>query len=368
MALRRKESNESSLPSGASTAPEAVGEAGAADVFKRIHSRPHVALLIILGGIIALVLGIGVSVTFGARDIRFEDVWLAVFQYNSNLTDHQVIQELRLPRVLGCVLVGSSFAVAGAILQGMMRNPLADSGLLGLNSGAGFALAICFAFFPGMSYSSLVLVCFIGAAPSALFVFALGSIAKGGLTPVRLVLAGAALSALLTALSEGVALYFRIGQDLAFWYAGGVAGTRWIHLKVMSPWIIVAIAGAIVISRSITLLSLGDDVAKGLGLRSGFTKFMGTVIVIVLAGSAVSAVGAVSFVGLLVPHFARKLVGVDYRWIIPTSAVLGAVLVVLADLAARTVRPGFETPIGALIALIGVPFFLYLANKERREL
>ncbi|QTH46766.1 iron ABC transporter permease [Cohnella sp. LGH] len=356
------------MPSGASTAPEAVGEAGAADVFKRIHSRPHVALLIILGGIIALVLGIGVSVTFGARDIRFEDVWLAVFQYNSNLTDHQVIQELRLPRVLGCVLVGSSFAVAGAILQGMMRNPLADSGLLGLNSGAGFALAICFAFFPGMSYSSLVLVCFIGAALSALFVFALGSIAKGGLTPVRLVLAGAALSALLTALSEGVALYFRIGQDLAFWYAGGVAGTRWIHLKVMSPWIIVAIAGAIVISRSITLLSLGDDVAKGLGLRSGFTKFMGTVIVIVLAGSAVSAVGAVSFVGLLVPHFARKLVGVDYRWIIPTSAVLGAVLVVLADLAARTVRPGFETPIGALIALIGVPFFLYLANKERREL
>ncbi len=315
-----------------------------------------------------MVLGIGVSVTFGARDIRFEDVWLAVFQYNSNLTDHQVIQELRLPRVLGCVLVGSSFAVAGAILQGMMRNPLADSGLLGLNSGAGFALAICFAFFPGMSYSSLVLVCFIGAALSALFVFALGSIAKGGLTPVRLVLAGAALSALLTALSEGVALYFRIGQDLAFWYAGGVAGTRWIHLKVMSPWIIVAIAGAIVISRSITLLSLGDDVAKGLGLRSGFTKFMGTVIVIVLAGSAVSAVGAVSFVGLLVPHFARKLVGVDYRWIIPTSAVLGAVLVVLADLAARTVRPGFETPIGALIALIGVPFFLYLANKERREL
>ncbi|MFC4598415.1 FecCD family ABC transporter permease [Cohnella hongkongensis] len=342
--------------------------AKASEAFKRIHSRPSVAVLIILGGIVALIFGIGVSVTFGARDIQFQEVWLAVFRFNPDLTDHQVIQELRLPRVLGCVLVGSSFAVAGAILQGMMRNPLADSGLLGLNAGAGFALAICFAFFPGLSYSYLVLICFIGAALSAMFVFALGSIAKGGLTPVRLVLAGAALSALLTALSEGIALHFRIGQDLAFWYAGGVAGTRWFHLKIMFPWIAVAIAGAIALSRSITLLSLGEDVAKGLGLRSGFTKLMGTVIVIVLAGSAVSAVGAVSFVGLLVPHFARKLVGVDYRWIIPTSAVLGALLVVLADLAARTVRPGFETPIGALIALIGVPFFLYLANKERRTL
>lgn len=368
MALRRTELNEPSLSSGASAATEAIGEANAGDVFKRIHSRPNVALLIILGGLIALVLGIGVSVTFGARNIRFEDVWLAVFQYNPNLTDHQVIQELRLPRVLGCVLVGSCFGVAGAILQGMMRNPLADTGLLGLNSGAGFALAICFAFFPGLPYSYLVMVCFVGAALSALFVFALGSIAKGGLTPVRLVLAGAALSALLTALSEGIALYFRIGQDLAFWYAGGVAGTRWIHIQTLFPWILAAIAGAIALSRSITLLSLGEDVAKGLGLRSGYTKFMGTIIVIVLAGTAVSAVGAVSFVGLLVPHLARKLVGVDYRWIIPTSSVLGALLVVIADLAARMVRPGFETPIGALIALIGVPFFLYLANKERREL
>ncbi len=364
MALNKREPKPG-LSFGAS---ETIDSVDAAEAVKRIHSRPNTAILIILGGIAALILSIGVSVTFGARDIRFEDVWLAVFQYNPDLTDHQVIQELRMPRVLGCVLVGSSFAVAGALLQGMMRNPLADSGLLGLNSGAGFALAICFAFFPGMSYSSLVMVCFIGAALSAMFVFMLGSIAKGGLTPVRLVLAGAALSALLTALSEGIALHFRIGQDLAFWYAGGVAGTRWIHLKVMFPWISLAIAGAIALSRSITLLSLGEDVAKGLGLRSGFTKFMATVIVIVLAGTAVSAVGAVSFVGLLVPHFARKLVGVDYRWIIPTSSVLGALLVVLADLAARTVRPGFETPIGALIALIGVPFFLYLANKERREL
>ncbi|RKP47949.1 iron ABC transporter permease [Cohnella endophytica] len=350
-------------------ASDAVNEAS------RIHSRPRTAILIIVGGLVALLLSVALSVSFGAADIRFATVWEAIFHHNQHqqltqhqITQHQIILELRLPRVLGCALVGSSFAVAGAIMQGMTRNPLADSGLIGLNSGAGFALAVCFAFFPGLPYLYLILFSFAGAAISAALVFAMGSLAKGGLTPIRLVLAGVTLSALLTALSEGIALYFRIGQNLAFWYAGGVAGTRWLHLKIMSPWIAAALIGAIMLSRSITLLSLGEDVARGLGLRSGFVKLAGTIIVVILAGSAVSAVGAVSFIGLLVPHLARKLVGMDYRWIIPSSAVLGALFVILADLAARTVNSPTETPIGALIAIIGVPFFLYLANQERREL
>nr|WP_225442820.1 iron ABC transporter permease [Paenibacillus lycopersici] len=333
-----------------------------------MHSRPRTAIATIVLGLLLLVAGIGISVSFGAADIGFLTVWDAIFHYNPDLTPHQIIQELRLPRVLGCVMVGASFGVSGAIMQGMTRNPLADSGLLGLNAGAGFALAICFAFFPGLPYAYLILFSFVGAALSAVVVFALGSLAVGGLTPIRLLLAGVTLTALLTAFSEGLQLYYRIGQDMAFWFAGGVAGTRWIHLKIMFPWIAIALAGAIALSRSITLLSLGEDIAKGLGLRSGPVKAAGTIIVVVLAGSAVSVVGAVSFVGLLAPHVARKLVGIDYRWIIPASAVLGAVLVTFADLAARTVRPPYETPIGALISLIGVPFFLYLANKERREL
>lgn len=219
--------------------------------------------------------------------------------------------------MLGCVLVGVSFGVPGAIMQGVTRNPLADSGLLGLNAGAGFALAIVFAFFPGLPYTYLILFSFVGAALSAVIVFALGSVAKGGLTPVRLVLAGVTLSALFTAFSEGLQLYYRIGPDMAFWFAG----TRWMHIKIMSPWIGLALAGAIALSRSVTLLSLGEDIAKGLGLRSGPVKALCTVIVVVLAGSAVSVVGAVSFVGLLAPHVARKLVGIDYRWIIPASGV-----------------------------------------------
>lgn len=332
------------------------------------RTRPLVVSLILFGGIFALIFGIMLSVSFGAADIDFATVWEAVFRYNPELTQHQIIQEIRLPRVLGGVLVGAGFAVAGALMQGMTRNPMADSGLLGLNSGAGFALAICFAFFPWLSFGMLILYSFLGAGAGAGLVFGISSLAKGGVTPVRLVLAGAAVSALLVALSEGVALYFRVGQDLAFWYAGGVAGTKWFQLKIMLPWIGGALLGAMMLSRSITMLSLGEEVAVGLGQRTGLVKLAGTVIVLILAGSSVAVVGSVGFIGLIIPHLTRFLVGVDYRTIIPCSAILGSLLVVFADLAARMINAPAETPLGALIALIGVPFFLYLARKERREL
>ncbi|GAB2695253.1 iron ABC transporter permease [Paenibacillus thermoaerophilus] len=322
----------------------------------------------LIGGLVAVALGLAISISVGAADIKLGTVWEAVFRFNPELTQHQVIQELRLPRALAGAMVGACFAVAGAIMQGMTRNPLADSGLLGLNAGAGFVLAICFAFFPGVSYLNLILYAFIGAALGAGIVYGIGSLSPNGLTPIRLMLAGSAVSALLVALSEGIALYFRIGQDLAFWYAGGVAGTKWIQLKLMFPWVAAALICAMLLSRSITLLSMGEEVAASLGQRTGLVKLAAIVIVIVLAGAAVSAVGAVGFVGLVVPHVARFLVGVDYRWIIPCSAVLGSLLMIVADIAARMINPPFETPVGALIALIGVPFLLYLARKERREL
>ena len=326
-------------------------------------ARPIVATIILVAGLIGLLLAIGLSVSFGAADIDFKTVWTAVFQFNPDITSHQIIQEIRLPRVIGAALVGACFAVSGAIMQGMTRNPLADSGLLGLNAGAAFMLAICFAFFPDLPYMIIILFSFLGAALGAGIVYGIGSLARGGLTPMRLVLAGAAVSALLAALSEGIAIYFGIGQDLAFWYAGGVSGTKWEHLQIMTPWILAALIGAIILSKSITLLSLGDEVAIGLGQRTGTIKFFGTIVILILAGAAVSVVGAVGFVGLIVPHLTRFLVGSDYRWIIPCSAILGSLLVVFADLAARMINPPYETPIGALIALIGVPFFLYLARK-----
>ncbi|MCZ0704173.1 iron complex transport system permease protein [Natronobacillus azotifigens] len=327
------------------------------------RSRPIIASIIIIGGLIGLVAAIGLSVSFGAADIDIGTVWSAIVQYNDELTSHQIIKEIRLPRVLGAALVGACFAVSGSIMQGMTRNPLADSGLLGLNAGSAFMLAICFAFFPGMPYMYIIFFSFLGAALGAGLVFGIGSLSRGGLKPVRLVLAGAAVSALLIALSEGIAIYYRISQDLAFWYAGGVSGTKWENLEIVAPWVVVAFVGAMFFSKSITIISLGEEIAIGLGQRTKKIKFFLAIIVLVLAGIAVSVVGAVGFVGLIIPHITRFLVGHDYRWIIPCSAILGGLLVVLADFAARMANPPLETPIGALIALLGVPFFLYLARK-----
>ena len=335
---------------------------------REIHTRPVVATLVLIFGSILLVISMLLALSYGAADVNLATIKAAIFNYDAANSDHQVIRDLRFPRIIGAALVGSSFAVAGAIMQGMTRNPLADSGLLGINAGAVLVMAISFAFFPSLPYHYLILFSFFGAAVSAGLVYGVGSLARGGLTPLRLILAGTAVSALFSALSEGIALHFRIGQDLAFWYAGGVAGTTWAQLQVMVPIVVIMIIGAIILSKSVTLLSLGDDIAAGLGMNTTVVKVAGTIIVLMLAGSAVSVVGAVGFVGLIVPHLTRYIVGVDYRFIIPCSAVIGAVLLVLADLIARTINAPYETPIGALIALIGVPFFLYLARKERRDL
>ncbi|SDK97433.1 FecCD family ABC transporter permease [Lacicoccus qingdaonensis] len=331
-------------------------------------ARPVRGIFIIIGGLVFLGIAFMVSISLGAADIDLQTVWTALTGFDPAVSQHQIIWELRFPRIIGAALVGAAFSIAGALMQGMTRNPLADSGLLGLNAGAIFMLAISFAFFPGLPYVYVVLMSFAGAALGAVIVYGIGSLSRNGLTPIRLVLAGAAVTALLTALSQGIALYFNVGQDIAFWYAGGVSSTRWSHLAVITPVLLLMVIASLAISRSITILSLGEEVAVGLGERTMRTKLISGVIIVVLAGLAVSVVGAVSFVGLIVPHLTRKLVGYDYRWIIPVSAIVGAMLVVVADLLARTLNAPYEIPIGALISLVGVPFFLYLARKGGKEI
>ncbi|MBE7129262.1 FecCD family ABC transporter permease [Bacillus mycoides] len=318
--------------------------------------------------IICLIGAIFLAVAFGAKDIHLQTVWAAVFDYNPKLTQHQIIYELRLPRVIGAAVVGAAFAVAGAVMQGVTRNPLADAGVLGINAGAMFVVALSFAFFPHMPYSYLMIVSFIGAVLSTVLIFIIGSATSGGLTPMRLTIAGAVMAALLHSLSSGVAIYYDLSQDLAFWYAGGVAGVKWEHLKFLVPIILITIVSATALGRSISLISMGDDVATNLGVKTNRTRILGMIMVVILAGVSVSAVGSIGFVGLVIPHIARKLVGVNYQLIIPMSALLGAILLVLADLGARTVNPPKELAIGIMVALVGVPFFLYIARKVGREL
>nr|WP_281418312.1 iron ABC transporter permease [Clostridium simiarum] len=335
---------------------------------QRTNSRIWTTWLIMICGSGILLMTIAFSVTQGAVKIPISTVWDAIFHFDAENVNHLIVVDLRIPRIIASTLVGAAFAVAGAIMQGTTRNPMADSGLLGLNAGAGFALAICFAFFPGVGYMQIILFSFLGAALGTLLVNGVASLRRGGATPMRIVLAGSAVTALLTALGQGIALYFEVEQNIMFWTAGGVAGSNWDQIKIMTPWIIGALLGALALSRSVSLLSLGEDVAKGLGLNTTLVNVLCSLIVLILAGASVSVVGAVGFVGLIIPHLARYLVGMDYRWIIPTSAILGGLLMVLADLGARMLNPPFEAPLGALTALVGVPFFLYLARKQRRAL
>ena len=324
------------------------------------------AFLFITGCFILLLLSMAVSIAKGAMNIPLSEVLDALLHFDPDNTRHLIIVDLRLPRVLASALVGSAFAVAGGLMQGVTRNPMADSGLMGLNAGAGFSLALCFAFFTGLSYMSIIFFSFLGAALGAGLVYGIASVQKGGATPMRLVLAGAATSALLSALSQGIAYYHQVDQDIMFWLAGGVAGSDWRQLKLFGPWVGVALVGAIAISRQVTLLSLGEEVSKGLGLNTTFVKGISALLVLMLAGASVAVMGAVGFIGLVIPHLVRYFLGLDYKHILPGAAVLGALLMVLADLGARMLNPPFETPVGALISLIGVPFFLYLARKERR--
>lgn len=316
----------------------------------------------------ALLMSIFLAISYGAKQLTLEAVWAAVFSYDPDITAHQIVHEYRLPRVLGAVVTGMAFAVAGAVMQGVTRNPMADAGILGVNAGAAFVVALCFAFLPGLSYTQLILMSFAGAALSTLFIVLLGTATPGGLHSLRLTIAGAVVAAILHSFSSGIAIYFDLSQDLAFWYAGGVAGVKLEQLKVLAPIVLIVIVWAAAMGRSITFLSLGDETAASLGVHTGRIRLFGMAAAVVLAGASVSVAGSIGFVGLVVPHIARRLLGVDYRKVIPFSALLGAILLVWADFASRMVNPPREFAIGAMVAMVGVPFFLYLARKERREL
>ncbi|WP_255488077.1 FecCD family ABC transporter permease [Ornithinibacillus hominis] len=308
------------------------------------------------------VIGFAASLLFGAADIDFQSVWLALT--SSNQTDEiTIIRELRIPRVVAAMFVGASLSVAGAIMQGLTRNPLADPGLLGLTAGANLALAITIASIPSANYFSIMLACFLGAAIGALLVFGIGLMKKGGFSPFRIVLAGAAVTALLTAISDAIGIYFKIAKDVSMWTSGGLIGTTWKQLMVIIPVIMIGIIVAILFSRQLTILSLHENVAVGLGQKTRQIKAVLFVVIILLTGAAVALVGNMVFIGLMIPHMVRAMVGTDYRVIIPFSAIVGATFMMLADLAGRTINAPYETPVAAIVAILGLPFFLIVIHR-----
>lgn len=323
--------------------------------------------LYMIAGAGLLVLMSAASISFGAADMSLSTAWRAIFNFDPNLTEHQIIQTLRFPRTVADLIVGCSLAICGALMQGTTRNPLADSGLMGISSGATFAIALCMAFLPARTYGETMLFACLGAAVTTGMTYGIASIGKRGMTPQRLVLAGMSISMLFGAFSQYISLKYKLGQALAYWTAGGTAGAKWSELAIVAPFFVVAVLASIALSPSVTVMSLGEDVATGLGLKTRLVKGISTVIVLVLTGLSVIVVGPVGFVGLITPHIVRYLVGVDYRYIIPASGLYGALLTVTADLIGRLINKPYETPIGIIFAVVGVPYFLYLARKQRRE-
>ncbi|MCP3799938.1 iron ABC transporter permease [Allokutzneria sp. A3M-2-11 16] len=317
-----------------------------------------VLVLVLLASVLA-------SIAIGSKPIALADVWHALAT-PTGTEDDIVIGSLRVPRTMLGLVVGISLGVAGALMQGHTRNPLADPGLLGVNQGAAFAIVLSIFMLRTDDIYTLVWFGFAGALVATVAVFALGSVGRGGPTPVTLALAGAAISALLYALTSALVLLDAQSLEaFRFWRSGSLAGRDPEIVLQVLPFLVAGLVLALVNSPGLNALSLGEDVARSLGQSVMLTRVVGIAAVTLLTGAAVSACGPIGFVGLVVPHMARAITGPDYRWLLPYSGLLGAIMLLVADVVGRVVaRPG-ELQVGIMLALVGAPFFLVLVRRRR---
>lgn len=277
--------------------------------------------------------------------------------------EHMVVTVIRLPRVLAAILAGSALAVSGAIMQAVTGNPLASPGLLGVNAGAAFAVVLAMTV-SGVGFdNAYVWYAFGGATVAALTVFSLGSVGGRGATPLKLVLAGAVVATFLTSLTTAMLIFDQTTLDaVRLWTAGSLSERTMEHVRAIAPYILAGLCAAILFGRHLTTLALGEAVARSIGQNTLVWRGLAILVVIMLAGGAVALAGPIGFVGLVVPHAVRLIAGHDYRWIIPFSALGGALLLVIADVAGRTFFAIQNFPVGVTMALIGAPVFIWLAR------
>jgi iron complex transport system permease protein len=286
------------------------------------------------------------------------------FTHYNGSTEHIVIQSVRLPRAFIAASVGASLAISGVLMQTLTRNPLASPDIFGVNAGAGLAVVIAITIFGVSNLYLFTWLSFIGAAIAAISVYMIGSIGREGLTPLKLTLAGAAMTAMVASLTQGLLVSNEALLDqVLFWLAGSVSGRNLENLTAVLPYLAIGWILALLTSVKINVLSMGEDVAKGLGLNTVLIKIVIGLIVILLAGGSVAVAGPIGFIGIIIPHLTRYIVGIDHRWVIPFAGLLGAVLLIAADIASRYMLMPREVPVGVMTAIIGVPFFIYIARK-----
>lgn len=303
------------------------------------------------------------SIVLGYTDISISMVIDAYTQFDQS-NEHLIIKNERTPRAFVATTVGASLAIAGAIIQALTKNPLASPGILGINAGAGFSIVVAVSFFSISSINHFIWIAFLGASIASITVYLLGSLGREGLSPLKLILAGAAIAALFSSLTQGILVMNEKALDeVLFWLAGSVKGRKLEYLLDVLPYLITAWIGALFIAKPLNILTMGEDVARGLGQRTVLVKSVALLFVVLLAGGSVAIAGPITFIGIVIPNITRSLVGTDHRWIIPYSGILGSILLLLADISARYVIMPQEVPVGVMTAIIGTPFFIYLARR-----
>ena len=313
----------------------------------------------------ALVVASVLSLVYGSREIPLGEIWPALTAPDPDSIVDAAVQG-RVPRTVLALLVGAALGLAGAVMQGMTRNPLADPGILGLNAGASLAVVLGIATVGATTLPQFIWLAFLGAAAAGAFVYAVASLGREGATPLKLALAGAATAAALASLISAVLLT----QDATlnrfrFWQVGGVGGAEFTSILQVLPFLAVGGALAIGSARGLDALALGDDLAKGLGRRVGRTRLVAGLAAVLLCGAATAIAGPIGFIGLTVPHLARRITGPSHAWLLPSSALLGALLLVVADVLGRVVARPSDVEVGIVTALIGAPVLIAIVRRSK---
>ncbi|UHA73405.1 FecCD family ABC transporter permease [Paenibacillus sp. 481] len=319
-------------------------------------------------GLCLLMASFMLSIVYGQIPISFRTAIEAFTHFDGQSEEHVIVTTSRISRAVIATVIGASLAIAGALMQALTKNPLASPSTFGINAGAIFFIVLALTFFSLSSLTHYMWAAFFGAGVAAAMVYFLGSIGRDGLSPIKIVLAGSAMTALFVSLTQGMLVISEQNlEQVLFWLAGSVAGKSVEMLVPVLPFIVGGWLLACLLGNSINILTSGDDIATSLGQRTTLVKVLMATAIVCLAGGSVAVGGSIGFVGLIVPHLVRGLVGIDYRWIIPYCAIFGASLLLLADVSARFIIMPQEVPIGVMTAIIGTPFFIYIARRGLKK-
>ncbi|MCC8932780.1 iron ABC transporter permease [Rhizobium ipomoeae] len=304
------------------------------------------------------------SLMIGTRDVPVADVLAAIAGDISTLDRAAVAT--RIPRTILAVMAGAALGLAGAVMQGVTRNPLADPGILGINIGASLAIVVGVAWFGMSSALTFIWVAITGAAATAIFVYVIGSMGRGGATPLKLALSGTATSIAFSSLVIAVVLpRADIAGGIRSWQIGGVGGATFERMEPVYAFLLIGFILCLLSARRLNALALGDELAAGLGERIALARGLATLGAVMLCGATTAVCGPISFVGLVVPHACRLLVGVDHRWLLPFSALGGAILLTTSDILGRLAARPSELEVGVVTALIGAPFFIFIVRRQK---